>query len=124
MFDFGFGFWILFFVIFFGCGRMCGWGAKRYRRRDRDLESSPSGESEQLSKLESRFKRVRQRGRGRDRLIRPAVLQDHGREEKREPARLKRDRLTPLQQLQKNFVEGRLSLSEYEREVDRLDRLE
>jgi len=123
MFDFGFGFWILFFVIFFGCGRMCGWGARRYRRRHREVESGEGRESDQLSNLESRVKRVEQRDRARDRLIRPAAFQ-RGRGEEREPARLKRQPLTPLQELQKRFVEGRLTLSEYEREVDRLDRLE
>ena len=31
--EFGFGFLVLFFVIFFGVGRMCGWG-RRCRRDD------------------------------------------------------------------------------------------
>ncbi len=41
-----------------------------------------------------------------------------------EPARLRQRRRSPLQELQQKFVEGKLTLAEYERELDRLERIE
>lgn len=96
MFDFGWMFWALFFVIFFGCGRMCGWGVRRYadrRRRYREDDEEPQ----------------------------PARLGDAT---AAQPARPIRPRETPVQRLQKRFVDGRITIEEYERELDHLDRLE
>jgi len=120
MVDFGFGFWILFFVVFFGCGKMCGWGAAKYRKRQRDLESGDDADSDRLSRLESR---VRRREGQRLQRPQPSATSESG-ERARQPSRLREVRKTPLQQLQEKFVEGRLTLSEYERELDRLERIE
>jgi hypothetical protein len=127
--DFGFGFLILFFVIFVGCGRMIGWGARKHRERHRMLggccgsEEEEQQQDDRLSRLESRV-RLRERGRrDQDRLIRPAM---HRRDEERErePARLREKAPTQLEILQQKFIEGRLSLEEYERELDRLEKIE
>jgi hypothetical protein len=119
--DFGIGFWILFFVIFFGCGKMCGWGARKYRERRRDLESAGQDE-DRLSDLESRVKQLGDRDRARE-LPRPAMFRG-GAGEKREHARVRQKRKSPVEELQQKFVDGRLTLAEYERELDRLERLE
>jgi hypothetical protein len=47
-----------------------------------------------------------------------------GEEREEEPARMKRKPSSPLEELQQRFVDGRLSLTEYEKELDRLERLE
>jgi hypothetical protein len=116
MFDLGLGFWILFFVIFLGCGRMCGWGVRRYRRRRDEGEPALSDEEDRrLADLESRIARLTERSR----RYPPSSRREDG----AEPAKAAR-RTTPLQELQRKFVEGRLSLEEYERALDRLDRLD
>ncbi|UCF21179.1 MAG: hypothetical protein JSU87_07270 [Gemmatimonadota bacterium] len=141
MLDFGFGFWVLFFVIFLGCGRMCGWGARRYRHRRRELESGcgcgpgarQSGDrrsereayrredEHRLSNLEARVKKLGERQR--DRLPRPAAMSEPTARE-REPEPVVRKATSRLQELQQKFVDGRLTLQEYERELDRLERLD
>ncbi len=127
--EIGFGFWILFFVIFVGCGKMIGWGARRHKERHRMLGGccGPADEEGQqddrLSRLESRV-RARERGsRDQDRLLRPAMLR-RGEEREREPARMSEKAPTQLELLQQKFIEGRLSMEEYERELDRLEKLE
>jgi len=69
--EFGFGFLVLFFVIFFGVGRMCGWG--RRCRRDDQGELGPSDKEyeRRLSDLESRVKGRVASGAVSDRLVRP-----------------------------------------------------
>jgi hypothetical protein len=47
-----------------------------------------------------------------------------GEEREREPARAKEKAPNQLELLQQKFVEGRLSMEEYERELDRLEKLE
>ena len=139
--DFGFGFWVLFFVIFLGCGKMCGWGARKYRDHRRELESGCCGpgarkhsdswlkresghkeDEDQLSNLEARVRRLGDRQRGRDQLIQPASYR--GKDSEREPVPARRKAPSRLQELQQKFVDGRLTLQEYERELDRLERLE
>jgi hypothetical protein len=122
-FEFGLGFWILFFVIFFGCGRMCGWGVRKYRDRRRELQSEPDDSDRRLSELESRVRQLADRDRDRQGLASPAMSR-RGRGAEPERARLKRRRTSPLQELQRKFVEGRLTLAEYERELDLLERLD
>lgn len=117
MLDIGFGFWILFFFVFFGCGKMCGWGAKKYRNRDRDLEEGSESRDDRLSRLESRVRERDERA-----SLHPTPMMSSS--ERREPSHAVRRQKTPLQDLQQRFVEGRLTLSEYERELDRLERLE
>ncbi len=119
MLDFGFGFWILFFFVFFGCGKMCGWGAKIYRNRDRDLEEGEESRRDRLSRLESRVRERDERAR-----LRPTPMISRGGRRGPEPSRAERRQKTPLQDLQERFIEGRLTLSEYERELDRLERIE
>lgn len=110
----------MFFVIFWGCGRMCGWGPRR-RKRERELEQMSNADDERLANLEARVKGL---GRGRrERLIRDATYSRDGGQE-REPARLQSRRSSPLEELQKRFIEGRISLEEYEKELDRLEKLE
>ncbi len=121
--EFGIGFWILFLVIFFGCGKMCGWGVRRYRGRQRELDSGDDERDRRLADLESRVRRLGDGDRTRDRLMRPATFR-HGKGDEAEPARMRERRATPLQELQQRFVEGRLTLTEYEHELDRLERIE
>lgn len=124
MIDFGFGTLILFFVIFLGVGRMCGWGVRRYRDRCCEPGSEEEdGQRRRLADLESRVRRLGDRDRTRERLVSSAT-HTPGRGEAREPAPLKRQRRSPLQELQEKFIEGRLSLADYERELDRLERIE
>lgn len=122
MFEFGWLFWVLFFVIFFGCGRMCGWGARRYLDRGRRFEEGGSDE-ETRPIAGSRSTAAL----GRD-SAQPGILGDASlrgdREEGRDRAVLRGRTGSPLQRLQKKFVEGRITLEEYERELDRLDRLD
>jgi hypothetical protein len=123
LFDFGIGFWILFFVIFLGCGKMCGWGFRKYRKHHRELEGCCGKEEEdRLSNLESRVKGL-DRG-GREQLPRPAMFRRGDETAEPEPARLKGRRPSALERLQKDFIEGKLTLDEYERELDRLERIE
>jgi hypothetical protein len=126
-FDFGFGFLILFFVIFLGCGKMCGWGARKYKERQRELESKRKDE-DRLASLEARVRRLSDRTQARDRLPRPATFRraegKQAEAKEAEPAHLRQRRRTPLQELQQKFIEGKLTLAEYERELDRLDRIE
>lgn len=118
--EFGLGFWILFFVIFFGCGRMCGWGKRRHRDRPEELESS-GGKDDRLKHLESR---VAGRAARRERLMSARRQQTDSRAGEPRPVPTRARKETPLQELQKRFVEGRLTLGEYERELDRLDRID
>ena len=117
MFEFPW-FWIMFFVIFFGCGRMCGWGARRYvdRRRRHEDEDEVSYMSASDSSAE------RLKARGDESFLAAGVYGRLGDKQKREPVRLKA-RGTPLQRLQRKFVDGRITLDEYERQVDQLERL-
>ncbi len=122
--EFGFGFLVLFFVIFFGVGRMCGWG-RRCCRRDSTGDLGP-GDKEyehRLSDLESRVKGRMQNGAARDRLVQP-MANRAGKKQETERARLAPRRKSRLAELQKKFVDGQLTLSEYEQELDRLERLE
>lgn len=118
MFDFGIGFWILFFFIFVGCGKMCGWGARKYRERSHELESGDGQKDDRLAKLESRLSGRR----SGEELPRPTM--HRGEQKTPEPARSRRQGSSPLEELQRKFIDGRLSLSEYEQELDRLERLE
>jgi len=121
--EFGFGFLVLFFVIFFGVGRMCGWG--RRCRRDDQGELGPSDKEyeRRLSDLESRVKGRVANGAARDRLVRPMANRSE-QPQATDRARLAPRRKSRLEELQKQFVEGRLTLSEYEKALDRLERLE
>ncbi len=123
MIDIGFGTLILFFVIFLGVGRMCGWGVRRYRNRCCEPGSEDDDRQRRLVDLESRIRRLGDRDRARERLASPA-MHTAGKGEAREPALLKRRRKSPLEELQQKFIEGRLSLADYERELDRLERIE
>lgn len=117
-----FGFLVLFFVIFFGVGRMCGWG-RRSRPSAGDIGSSDNEYERRLSNLESRVKGRMQSGAARDRLVQPMGHRlEEGREQ--ETSRPKPRRKSRLEELQQRFVDGRLTLSEYEKELDRLERLD
>jgi hypothetical protein len=119
--EFGIGFWILFLVIFFGCGKMCGWGVRKYKHHQRELDAGSESER-RLSELESRVRRLGDRDRAHDELVRPA-LHRPAEGGTPQPAKLKKRR-SPLEELQQRFIDGRLTLAEYEEELDRLERLE
>jgi hypothetical protein len=117
--EFGWGFIALFIVIFWGCGRLCGWGPRK--KKERELEQMKHADDQRLTDLEQRVKGL---GRGRrERLIRDAAYSREGTAE-REPARLQSRRSSPLEELQKRFIEGQISLDEYEKELDRLEKIE
>ncbi|MGD2217995.1 MAG: hypothetical protein PVJ64_14655 [Gemmatimonadales bacterium] len=120
--EFGIGFWILFFVLFVGCGKACGWGARKYKKHQRELDERRE-EDDRLTRLEDRVRGLGRRDRERERLIRPAM---HRPNEERtlEPVRGRDKAPTQLEILQQKFIEGRLSMEEYERELDRLEKLE
>ncbi|MGD8869069.1 MAG: hypothetical protein PVI01_15675 [Gemmatimonadales bacterium] len=122
--EFGFGFLVLFFVIFFGVGRMCGWG--RGRRRDDAGELGRGGNEydRRLSDLESRVKGRMQSRADRDRLVQHMAHRLGKDPQERESARPRPRRKSQLEELQQKFVDGRLTLSEYEKELDRLERLD
>ena len=118
--EFGIGFWVLFFVIFFGCGKMCGWGVRKYKHRHRELDASPTDDSDRrLTDLESRVKKLGDRGRADDLLVEPMAHRT-----KAEAAPRRKKQSSALEDLQKRFVEGRLSMAEYEQELDRLEKIE
>lgn len=117
--EFGIGFWILFAVIFLGCGRMCGWGVRRYRDRHHQIDTVQDEGERRLSDLESRVKRLGERSR--ERLMRPTSNRRDEEAVARSPGPKKKSR---LEELQREFVEGRLTLAEYERELDQLEKLE
>ncbi len=136
MFDFLF--LVLFFVIFLGVGKMCGWGARKHRDQRRELESRCCGpraskrgdrevgrraDEDQLSNLEARVRRLDDRQRRRDQLIRPAMHRGPA-DREREPTPVRQKAPSRLQELQQKFVDGQLTLQEYERELDRLERLD
>ncbi len=121
--EFGLGFFVLFFVIFFGVGRMCGWGRRCRRENTSDLGPGNADHERRLSDLESRVKGRVQNGAPRDRLVQPMAHRP-GKQQDTERARLAPRRKSRLQELQKKFVDGQLTLSEYEQELDRLERLE
>jgi len=122
--EFGFGFFVLFFVIFFGVGRMCGWGRGRRRDDAGDLGSGDKEYDRRLSDLESRVKGRMQNGAARDRLVQPMAHRLGKGQQQKEAARPRPRRKSQLEELQQKFVDGRLTLSEYEQELDRLERLD
>ena len=119
--EFGVGFWVLFLVIFFGCGKMCGWGVRKYKDLNRELDASPDDSDRRLTDLESRVKKLSDRGRARDWLMEPMAHRTGA--DKAEVAQRKKS-TSALEDLQKRFVEGRLSMAEYEQELDRLEKIE
>jgi hypothetical protein len=115
--EFGWGFIALFALIFWGCGRMCGWG-RRHKKKHGEVEQMRNEDDRRLSDLESRVK-----GRlGRSR--RPMVDATYDRDSKREPVQVRAKPASPLEDLQQRFIEGRISMEEYEKELDRLEKIE
>ncbi len=120
--DFGPGFWVLFFVIFFGCGKMCGWGVRKYKHRHRELNAGTDDNSDRrLTDLESRVSKLAKRGRSRDWLLEPMT---HRSGAERAPLSKRKKPGSALEDLQRRYVEGQLSMSEYEQELDRLDKID
>lgn len=122
MFEFGWMFWVLFFVVFFGCGRMCGWGARRFVDRRRGLEDG--GLDEEAYRVSGPRSRAELDSGAGSRLARDAMRSTSAGDAMSEPSPLKRPRESPLEKLQRAFVDGRLTVEEYERELDRLERIE
>ena len=107
MFEFGWAFWVLFFAVFFGCGRMCGWGRRGYYGSRRHLDEEE------------------REGRGADRgnAIAGVAKLDSRTPVEPEPVRLSRPQETPLKALQRDFVDGAITMDEYERRLDAIERL-
>ena len=121
MFELGWVFWVLFIAVFFGCGRMCGWGAKRFADRRRGLENGAMDE-EAFHVAGRRSRATLGEDAGGRGLLREAM---HARDDKEgEPVRLRAQKGSPLEKLQKDFIDGRLTVEEYERELDRLEKIE
>lgn len=113
------GFIALFVVIFWGCGRMCGWG-RRHKRKHGEVEQMHSEDDRRLANLESRVK-----GRlGRSPRERPVIDAMYDGDSREEPVHARAKPASPLEDLQKRFIEGRMSMEEYEKELDRLEKLE
>ncbi len=119
--DFGLGFWVLFFVIFFGCGKMCGWGVRKYKHRHHELDAGPDDSDRRLTDLESRVKKLGERRKERDWLVEPMA---HSNGADKETVARRKKPSSRLEDLQKRFVDGRLSMAEYEQELDRLEKIE
>ena len=123
MFEFGWIFWVMFFAIFFGCGRMCGWGARRYVDR-RSIDETGKDAGKDAGKYYMSGSGRAEIGDGASDRHMSDAMNRGGWEEKRATSTVGLSRDTPLQKLQKKFVEGRLTMEEYERELDHLDRIE
>ena len=108
MFEFGWAFWVLFFAVFFGCGRMCGWGRRGYYASRRHLDEE-EGEGEARGKTIAGVAGVAK-------LDRVTPVEP-------EPVRLSRRQETPLKALQRDFVDGAITMDEYERRLDAIERL-
>jgi hypothetical protein len=104
---------------FFERGPMCGWGMRRYKDRHRQLDTVQDESERRLSDLESRVKRLGERSR--ERAMRP--VSDRGDAEAVSPSSRPKKK-SRLEELQQEFVEGRLTMAEYEKELDRLEKLE
>ncbi len=100
--------WVVIAAVLSSCGGGCGWGVRRYRR----LQHGDADEG-------------RVRGpRARRRLTRGVEenAAARAREPMEEPA-VSRPVETPLQALQRKFVNGAITLEQYEAEIDKLDQL-
>lgn len=95
-------------AVLFGCGRGCAWGYRRHRR---------------VAGHEMSGGRV---GSGRREALRAAPSEPAIPAEAREPVAVGgRERVeSPLETLQRRFIEGSIDVEEYERELDRLYHLE
>ncbi len=100
--------WVVIAAVLSGCGRGCGWGVRRYR-------GLQHGEVDEGRVRGPRARRRLTRGveenvvaRAREPIEKPAVSRPVG---------------TPLQALQRKFVNGALTLEQYEAEIDKLEHL-
>lgn len=105
MFEFGWVFWVLFFAVFFGCGRMCGWGRRGYYGSRRRLDEEE------------------REGDNPGKAIAGVASLDRATPVEPEPVRLSRPQETPLKALQRDFVDGAITMDEYERRLDAIERL-
>ena len=111
MFEFGLLFWVAVAFIVLGCGRACGWWrSESYRDR-----------------LEKRRRRMEE-ARGGTRLPRDRTRLEQAPSDgmAREAAGRRTRQLaeTPLQALQRKFVQGSITLDEYEQAIDKLKHLD
>ena len=91
--------WVVIAAVLSGCGRGCGWGVRRYR----SLQHGDADEGQ------VRGPRARRR-------LTCGV-------EENAVARSSRPVETPLQALQRKFVNGGLTMEQYEAEIDQLEHL-
>lgn len=101
--------WVVIAAVLMSCGRGCGWGVRRYR-------SLQHGDTADEGRVRGpRARRHLTRGveenpvaRAREPIEKPAVS---------------RPVETPLQALQRKFVNGAITLEQYEAEIDKLEQL-
>ncbi len=100
--------WVVIAAVLSGCGRGCGWGVRRYR----GLQHEDADEG-------------RVRGlRARRHLTRG--VEANGVARARQPIEetaVSRPVETPLHALQRRFVNGAITLEQYEAEIDKLEHL-
>ncbi len=100
--------WVVIAAVLSGCGRGCGWGVRRYR-------GLQHGEVDEERVRGPRARRHLTRGVEENMVAR-------AREPIGEPA-VSRPVETPLQTLQRKFVNGAITLEQYEAEIDKLEHL-
>ncbi len=99
--------WVVIAAVLSGCGRGCGWGVRRYRGlqhgdADEGRVDSPKARRHLTRGVEENVARARQP------IEEPAVS---------------RPVETPLQALQREFVNGAITMEQYEAEIDKLEHL-
>lgn len=111
MFEFGLLFWVIVGFIVLGCGRACGWWrSDSYRER---LEEKRRRVEEARGRMHAPRDHTRLQYGPSDAMARDAASR-----RSREPVE------TPLQALQRRFVQGRITLDEYEQAIDKLKHLD
>ena len=100
--------WVVIAAVLSGCGRGCGWGVRRYRGLQRgDVDEGRVGGPRARRHL-TRGVEENVVARARQPIEEPAVS---------------RPVETPLQALQRSFVNGTITLEQYEAEIDKLEHL-
>ncbi len=102
--------WVMIAAVLSGCGRGCGWGVRRHR-------GLQHGDADEGRVGGPRARRRLARG-----VEENMVARARAREPIEQPAVSRRVE-TPLQALQRSFVNGAITLEQYEAEIDKLEHL-
>ncbi len=100
--------WVAIAAVLSGCGRGCGWGVRRNRGRPREAAEAGRVGGPGARRGLTRGVEENAMARAREPIGRPAVS---------------RPVETPLQALQSKFVNGAITLEQYEAEIDKLEHL-